>query len=94
MNTGEEKIKIYKDENNFPKGDAVISYAKEESVNLAIEILNDNEIRNGFKVKVERAHFNQKDEEYKRRETKKSNKIKKMLAKINEDKMLGWVDIR
>jgi hypothetical protein len=32
LNTGIEKIKIYKDENGMPKGDAAISYARAESV--------------------------------------------------------------
>lgn len=42
LNTGKEKLKIYRDENGFPKGDAAVSYAKEESVQLAIDNLNDN----------------------------------------------------
>lgn len=46
-------------------------------------MLNDSEIRPGFKVRVERAEFNQKDEEYKKRESKKQTKIKKILAKKN-----------
>ncbi len=36
----------------MPKGDAAISYARQESVDIAIENLNDREIRSGFKVKV------------------------------------------
>lgn len=28
LNTGKEKVKIYKDENGFPKGDAAVSYAR------------------------------------------------------------------
>lgn len=29
MNTGSEKIKIYKDENGLPKGDAAVSFTRE-----------------------------------------------------------------
>ena len=52
--------------------------------------MNGSEIRDGFKIKVEKAHFNQKDDEYKRRETKKQAKVKKILAKKIEEKQLGW----
>jgi len=50
---GKEKIKIYCDENQRPKGDALISYVKEESIPLAIEMLNEREIVPGYKVYVE-----------------------------------------
>ena len=40
LSTGHEKIKIYKDENGFPKGDAAVSYMREESIDLALEVLN------------------------------------------------------
>jgi HIV Tat-specific factor 1 len=46
----------------LPKGDGVVSYAREESVDIALEMLNESEIRPGFVVKVEKAEFNQKDE--------------------------------
>lgn len=29
MSTGTEKVKIYKDENGLPKGDAAVSFARE-----------------------------------------------------------------
>ncbi len=32
LNTGSEKIKIYKDETGIPKGDAAVSFARVESV--------------------------------------------------------------
>jgi HIV Tat-specific factor 1 len=62
LNTGKEKLKLYRDEDGFPKGDAAVSYAKEESVEIAVENLNDKEIRSGFKVRVEKAQFAQKYE--------------------------------
>lgn len=34
---------------------------------MAIENLNGKEIRSGFTVKIERAQFNQKEDDYKRR---------------------------
>lgn len=39
----------------MPKGDAVVSYARTESVDIALEMLNGSEIRTGFNVKLQRA---------------------------------------
>jgi len=49
------------------KGDAAVSYVKEESVEIAIELLNNTEIRSGFKINIEKAKFNQKEDDYKPR---------------------------
>lgn len=45
--TGEPKIKLYKDESGTLKGDALITFFKEESVPLAINLLDDAEFRLG-----------------------------------------------
>lgn len=45
--TNEPRIKIYKDESGNPKGDASICYLQEASVGLALDILDDSEIRPG-----------------------------------------------
>jgi len=39
------------------KGDARIGFAKIESVETAVEMLNDTEIRPGFKIVVSQAEF-------------------------------------
>ena len=52
MSSGEEQIKIYTDDNGIPKGDARIGFAKVESVDTACDILNESEIRSGFKISV------------------------------------------
>jgi HIV Tat-specific factor 1 len=51
-NTGEEMIKIYRDEQGVPKGDSRIGFAMIESVDMAIEMLNETEIRPGQKISV------------------------------------------
>ncbi len=51
--TGKEMIKIYRDADGTPKGDARIGYMMEESVEMAIEMLHDTEIRLGYKISVE-----------------------------------------
>jgi len=38
--TGEKRIKIYKDQDGGTKGDVLVSYQRPESVELALEILD------------------------------------------------------
>lgn len=54
-NTGVEQIRIYNDENGIPKGDARIGYAMIESVDMALDMLNDTEFRPGHRITVEQA---------------------------------------
>lgn len=58
--TGDHRIKLYKDDQNHFKGDALVSYIKEESVELAKEMLDQREIKPGFKISIDRAKFEQK----------------------------------
>ena len=51
--SGQPKIKLYKMENGQLKGDAMISYWKEESVNLATQILDQSEFRPNCIIHVE-----------------------------------------
>ena len=56
--TLQPKYKIYKDKkSNKLKGDGLVSYNKEESVELAIQLLNDREISPGYRVKIAPAEF-------------------------------------
>ena len=89
--TNEIKIKIYLDKNNKPKGDALISYIRPESVDLAIVMLNNSEIRPGFKIKVEKGKFEQKGE-YKKRETYIIDDLQRFKNKTDIDRKLGWED--
>ncbi|EDQ92707.1 uncharacterized protein MONBRDRAFT_35744 [Monosiga brevicollis MX1] len=54
---GEPKIKLYTDEHGEPKGDGKCTYLRVESVELALQLLDETEIRPGFKVKIQRAVF-------------------------------------
>lgn len=56
--TGKPRIKLYSDEEGNPKGDALIVYLREESVTLALNILDESEIRPGHKIRVQEASFN------------------------------------
>jgi HIV Tat-specific factor 1 len=76
---GETKIRIYKDEEGVPKGDALVSYLRPESVNLAITLLDETEFRPGYKIKVTEAKF-----EFKA--GKKPSKKKPQRPKVDQKK--------
>ena len=61
--TGEPKVKLYaKDDGTF-NGEALVVYFKEESVGLALNILDETELRlgdGGSVMKVQRAEFGHK----------------------------------
>lgn len=88
--TEEHKIKLYKDKQTGRyKGDALISYLREESVQLAVDLLNDSEIRPGHKIKVEKAKFEQKGD-YQPREGYKMDDLQRFKFKTEIDRKLGW----
>ncbi|KAI8425422.1 hypothetical protein MSG28_007169 [Choristoneura fumiferana] len=85
--TQKMKVKLYMDkEQNCFKGDALCTYIKIESVDLALKLLDGSELK-GNKVKVERAHFQLKGEynpalKPKKKKKKELEKIKKMQQKL------------
>ena len=50
--SGGPRIKLYKDDKNNLKGDALITYLKEESVTLACQLLDDTDLRPGKESKI------------------------------------------
>ena len=52
---GHPKIKLYYDVNGQPKGDGLCCYFKVESVQLAIDLLDESELR-GSKLSVQKVH--------------------------------------
>lgn len=85
--TQKMKVKLYVDkEHDCFKGDALCTYIKIESVDLALKLLDGSDFK-GNKVKVERAHFQLKGEynpalKPKKKKKKELEKIKKMQQKL------------
>ncbi|KAJ2959769.1 hypothetical protein NQZ79_g4799 [Umbelopsis isabellina] len=96
IQTGGKKIKLYKDEAGNLKGDGVVHYFKEESVPLAINLLDEAEFRLGdssSKITVQQAEFKEKDPGTATQ--KKTSTLEKMKARKKMHQLqrkLDWVD--
>ena len=86
---GDTRIKLYKDDQNRFKGDALVSYVKMESVELAKEILDQREIKPGFKIGIEQARFEQKGD-YIPRKKIEVDKINLIKQRTDQEKLLSW----
>ncbi|XP_061454701.1 HIV Tat-specific factor 1 [Rhineura floridana] len=85
--TEEPKIKLYKDKEGNLKGDGLCCYLKRESVELALKLLDENEIR-GYKLHVEVAQFQLKGEYDATKKKKKCKDYKKKMSQ--QQKLLDW----
>ncbi|XP_006874779.1 PREDICTED: HIV Tat-specific factor 1 homolog [Chrysochloris asiatica] len=84
--TEEFKVKLYKDNQGNLKGDGLCCYLKRESVELALKLLDEDEIR-GYKLHVEVAKFQLKGE-YDASKKKKCKDYKKKPSM--QQKQLDW----
>ncbi|XP_012530763.1 HIV Tat-specific factor 1 homolog [Monomorium pharaonis] len=85
---GKDKIKLYKDGNGEPKGDALCTYIKVESVDLALKILDGSQIR-GKTLSVQRAKFQMKGAYDPALKPKRKKKDKERQKKMQE-KLFDW----
>ncbi|XP_054014756.1 HIV Tat-specific factor 1 homolog [Hylaeus anthracinus] len=86
---GKNRIKLYRDSNGQPKGDALCIYIKVESVDLALKILDNSQVR-GKTLSVQRAKFQMKGDAYDPAlKPKRKKKDKDRQKKIHE-KLFDW----
>ncbi|CAE6452846.1 unnamed protein product [Rhizoctonia solani] len=97
---GNPKVKLYHTEDGTFKGDALVVYYKEESVDLAVTLLDDAELRlgeGGTRMKVQRAEYGHKGGETEHAGTENSGhkrvvdkkKASKRIGNM-ERKLAGW----
>jgi RNA recognition motif-containing protein len=109
--TQKPRIKLYREKSSGDnvkegdrrlKGDVSICYARPESVDLALQILDDAPFRtvdvngkyigNANKIKVQRAKFEQHGEEYKLDDIRKVSDKKRKVARLAKLQAVGWDD--
>ncbi|GAW79173.1 RNA-binding protein [Plasmodium gonderi] len=91
--TTEPKIKIYYDENNKVKGDALVTYVYVQSVDIAIKYFDNFYIRQDCMIHVEKAQFNKKKEVLKvSKEDILIKKKKIKAAKYEQLRLQKWGD--
>ncbi|KAF1816960.1 hypothetical protein P152DRAFT_453563 [Eremomyces bilateralis CBS 781.70] len=102
------RIKIYTDEQDMPKGDALVVYFRPESVRLAVQMLDDSELRPGDgrgNIRVKEADWSYKksveenagktEEQLQAERKQRSEKEKKKAQKKREkmiSKLADWSD--
>ncbi|KAL8937112.1 MAG: hypothetical protein Q9211_003852, partial [Gyalolechia sp. 1 TL-2023] len=98
IDRGQPRIKLYADDHGNFKGDALILYFRAESVDLAIQMLDDTDFRlgqaaPGGKMRVAAADFSYKTQ--KDAPAKSNNKDKKKIIKKTQklnNKLADWDD--
>ncbi|KAL8712278.1 MAG: hypothetical protein Q9220_003429 [cf. Caloplaca sp. 1 TL-2023] len=98
IDRGKPRIKLYTDDQDNFKGDALILYFRAESVDLAVQMLDDTDFRLGQsapagKMKVAAADFSYKAQ--KDAPAKSNNKDKKKIIKKTQklnNKLADWDD--
>ncbi|XP_078544729.1 17S U2 SnRNP complex component HTATSF1 [Lissotriton helveticus] len=87
IQTEDYKIKLYKDNQGNLKGDGLCCFLKKESVDLALKLLDDYEIR-GYKLHVEAAKFQLKGDYDAKKKKKRCKDYRKKLSM--QQKQLDW----
>ena len=87
-----KKIKIYKGDDGNLKGDALISFENIESVDVAIEMLHESNIRPDCIIKVQPAEFEMKGEEYRERKIQKLDVVDKKRIQAEKERRFAWTE--
>ncbi|KAF3939545.1 hypothetical protein ABW19_dt0210208 [Dactylella cylindrospora] len=99
IDSGKKRVKLYTDDAGNPKGDALIVYFRPESVNLAIQMLDDTDFRLGVndaggRIKVQAADYSYKAQQDAPQDKKMTKDKKKIIAKSQRlnNKLADWDD--
>ncbi|KAJ3664378.1 hypothetical protein Zmor_008555 [Zophobas morio] len=88
--SGKFKIKLYKEPGtDYLKGDALCTYIKVESVELALSLLDGSDFK-GHKLRVERAKFQMKGAYDPKLKPKMKKRKEKMRLKKIQEKLFDW----
>ncbi|CAM9179509.1 unnamed protein product, partial [Hapterophycus canaliculatus] len=90
--TQQPKIKIYKDEEGNPKGDGSVCYVKPESVEMAINVLHEGQLRPGVTIEVSKAVFEQKGQSFDNSKRLKVNDARVKVARAAAEQALSWAE--
>jgi HIV Tat-specific factor 1 len=85
---GKPKIKLYRTDDGALKGDGSVGYLKPESVQLAIDMLDQTEMKPGCKLTVQAAKFEQKGAEFVKKKLKVTGEGK--VAQKRRTDALSW----
>jgi HIV Tat-specific factor 1 len=94
INTGQPRIKLYKDSEGNLKGDGLVTFLKPESVELCINLLDDSDFRLGenSRIRVQKAEFKEKERTNDNNNKNPDNKRKIQQKIIKQQKKLDWFD--
>lgn len=91
IDSGKPRVKLYEDDKGQFKGDALVVYFRPESVDLAIQMLDDTDFRLGQTVSAGKMKVAAADFSYKRQtdaptkpNTRDKQKIIKRTQKLNK----------
>lgn len=82
IDSGQPRIKMYEDDKGQFKGDALVVYFRPESVNLAIQMLDDSDFRLGVEGPMGRMRVQAADFSYKSQQDAPPKSSKKDLKKV------------
>ncbi|GBB86581.1 hypothetical protein RclHR1_00130022 [Rhizophagus clarus] len=93
--SGGPKIKLYKDDKDRLKGDALVTYLKEESVALACQLLDETQLRPDevATIRVQKAQFKEKEPKTDANQSDTKLDKKKVQKKLHQlEKKLDWYE--
>ena len=91
--SGAARLKLYKDDRGRPKGDALLTFAKPESVALAVTLRDGYELRPGRALSVQPAKFEQRGEALvQKRLGKDEQQVRKKQKLVAQRQQGEWDD--